>query len=161
MNPSLRPSAGFSLVEVSMAIGIVAFAFLGIVALLPVGLKSVRESGVRNAVSMTERSIAESLRSAATADGTNFSFTIGNSTFTYQLNTPQSFALPPFTATGTPALHGQGAVAARLDIEPPASRFAPARAVIRTAWPSSATFSSGSWQGAEGSASSAITFFPR
>ncbi len=35
------PTGGFSLVEVTLAIGIISFAFLSLLALLPVGLKSI------------------------------------------------------------------------------------------------------------------------
>ena len=45
---SLR-TRGFSLVEVILAIGIVSFAFMAVVALLPVGLKTVRESSDESA----------------------------------------------------------------------------------------------------------------
>ena len=39
-----QPTGAFSLVEVVMAIGVVSFALLMLVALLPVGLKTARES---------------------------------------------------------------------------------------------------------------------
>ncbi len=39
-----RASAGFSLVEVALAIGIVAFAFVAILGLLPVGMRTFRDS---------------------------------------------------------------------------------------------------------------------
>src|SRR5215210_7746485 len=36
--------AGFSLVEISLAIGIIAFAFVGLIGLLPVGLTTFRDA---------------------------------------------------------------------------------------------------------------------
>ncbi|GAB4182566.1 MAG: hypothetical protein Fur0032_23590 [Terrimicrobiaceae bacterium] len=156
------PQAAFSLIEVSMAIGIVAFAFLGILTLLPAGLKSVRDSSVRNTVSLTERAVAESLRSATSADGTNFTFYVGTNSYTYQTGNPLSTLLPAFTSAGTPALVGDAAVAVRLDIFPPTNSLGPARAIVSTAWPASATWSGAAgWQGAEGNARRAITFLPR
>lgn len=54
--PSSRPH-GFTLVEVTMAIGIAAVSLLGVVALLPMGISSNRDS-----VNMTHAaSVAESL----------------------------------------------------------------------------------------------------
>ncbi len=40
----IRPQSGFSLVEVAMAVGVVAFALLAIVGLLAVGMNASRES---------------------------------------------------------------------------------------------------------------------
>ena len=55
VNPSLAPkprqSQGFSLVEVALALGIVAFAFVSLFGLLPVGL-----STFRNAIDTTNES---------------------------------------------------------------------------------------------------------
>ena len=42
--PSKSKSAGFSLVEVALAIGIVAFAFVALLSLLPAGVVDVRGS---------------------------------------------------------------------------------------------------------------------
>lgn len=42
--PSRAPQRGFSLVEVAIAIGIVSFAFVGLFALLPVGMGISREA---------------------------------------------------------------------------------------------------------------------
>lgn len=151
----------FSLVEVTMAVGIVAFAFLAIIGLLPVGLKSAREAGLRNAVAMTERTLAEALRFATTSDGQHFNFVIGDQTNTFTTDTPVSLPLPDFTAAGTPALHGDGVLAASMEIFPGPDRFSPSRAIIHVAWPSSANRSGGAWQGSEGSAERSIVFMPR
>ena len=43
-SPSPKRAAGFSLVEVAMAIGIVAFAFVALFSLLPTGIQKFRES---------------------------------------------------------------------------------------------------------------------
>jgi uncharacterized protein (TIGR02598 family) len=51
LHPTLRQipparfrQAGFSLVEISLAIGIIAFAFVGLIGLLPVGLTTFRDA---------------------------------------------------------------------------------------------------------------------
>jgi len=44
MRRGSSPAAGFSLVEVTLAIGIVAFAFIAVVGLIPTGLKLFRQS---------------------------------------------------------------------------------------------------------------------
>lgn len=161
MKFAVRNQKAFSLVEVTLAVGIVAFAFLAIVGLLPVGLKSARDAGLRNAVAMTERTLAEALRSATTTDGEEFVFVVGDQTFTFQINSSNNFTLTDFTAGGTPALHGDGILAAAVDIFPGSNRLSPGRAILHAAWPASATRSGASWNGAEGSTNRAIVFLPR
>lgn len=155
-----RDSA-FSLVEVSLALAIVAFAFLGLIALLPVGLKSVRESNVRSGLMQTERTLAEALRAARFTDSGEFFFSVGTNNFSFRPNTPTNFSAGPFTAGGTPAMHGDGILTTFAELEPGTNRFAPGRAIIHTAWPATATRSGNQWQGAEGSATRTVIFFPR
>jgi uncharacterized protein (TIGR02598 family) len=72
MREGIPPQTGaFSLVEVILAIGIVSFAFLAVVALLPIGLKTVRES--------SDESEAMNLLPAVAADLKTISPTTGKS----------------------------------------------------------------------------------
>ena len=42
--PAKRSDQGFSLVEISLALGIIAFAFIALLGLLPVGLQTFRQA---------------------------------------------------------------------------------------------------------------------
>jgi len=55
--------AAFSLVEVVMAIGIVAFAIMGVVAMLPVGLKEARNATEEIRAANLSSLVAEDLKS--------------------------------------------------------------------------------------------------
>lgn len=85
LSPSLRHNArrGFSLVEVTIALGIASFCLLGIVGMLPVGLSSKRDStasllasGVVNSV-VTDLHSLDSSTSATTTPA--FKFDLANS----------------------------------------------------------------------------------
>ena len=65
MTGSSRPS-GFSLVEVTLAIGIVGFALLGVFALIPVGLNSSRDAVDATRTSMISSDVQNRTRSAVT-----------------------------------------------------------------------------------------------
>lgn len=61
----------FSLVEVTMAIGIVSFGVLSLLALLPSGLQSVRDSANEAAMSAIVRSVRGELNQASFGDVVN------------------------------------------------------------------------------------------
>ena len=65
-----KPTAAFSLVEVTMAIGIVSFALLSLIALLPSGLQSVRDSANEAALSSIVRTVRGELNQASFSDVT-------------------------------------------------------------------------------------------
>jgi type II secretory pathway component PulJ len=44
MKRSFRPAAGFSLVEITLALGVAAFCFIAVLGMLPVGLKTQQAS---------------------------------------------------------------------------------------------------------------------
>ncbi len=56
-----RP-AGFTLVEIALAVGIFAFAIVAIMALFPVGLKSASESRIQTIVAQIARTVLSDLR---------------------------------------------------------------------------------------------------
>ena len=132
-----------------------------LIALLPVGLKSVRESNLRSGLIQTERTLAEALRAARYTGSDEFLFAVGTSNFSFRINTPTNFSVGPFTAGGSPALHGDAMLTTFVELLPGTNRFAPGRAIIHTAWPPTATRLGNQWQGAEGSATRTVIFFPR
>ncbi len=64
MMSSLRRTAGFSLIEVTLALGIVTFALVGAVGVLPTALSSSRQSFNKNRASAIADTVFSSLRSA-------------------------------------------------------------------------------------------------
>jgi uncharacterized protein (TIGR02598 family) len=163
---AIKKPGGFSLVEVVLAIGIVSFAMLAVVGLLPTGLKIVRNSAEQAQAANLAAALADSVRGATTTDGTNFSFSFAGSTQTFAIGASQT-NLPPIKLT----LEGkEDANAARLvaavTITPPATSSTNGRAVISVAWPAAANptwnSTSNAWNSkAEGSVTTAIQFLPR
>jgi len=74
--PRRRHAAGFSLVEVTLAIGIVSFAMLALLGVVPVGLSTMRQAADRTVESQIVRQIgAEALYTPFSELKTNFSGT--------------------------------------------------------------------------------------
>lgn len=63
--PSTERAGGFSLVEVTLALGIIAFALVGIMALFPVAMKSARESMEETKATLIARQIFADLKAGA------------------------------------------------------------------------------------------------
>lgn len=66
MRRSAACSRGFSLVEVVIAIGIVSFAILAVLGLIPVGLKTIKNSNEQAGAANVVNGIIEAVRNAAT-----------------------------------------------------------------------------------------------
>jgi len=66
MRSSIQRSNAFSLVEVVVAIGIVSFAILGVIGLLPLGLKTVRNANEEAGAANVLNGIVEAVRNAST-----------------------------------------------------------------------------------------------
>lgn len=129
----LVPPRAFSLVEVTLAIGIAAFCLLGIFSLLPVGANSNRDSvSTTHAASLTEALVAD-LRGTKTND------------------TSLVYGLKPDTAVTDSVIYlkedGSKVVAASdadyraaVTIAPPASGvIAPTGIRVLLSWPAAAT----------------------
>jgi type II secretory pathway pseudopilin PulG len=114
-----KSGAGFTLVEVAVAIGVIAFALLTLVALLPIGMKSnqisaeeTRAVSILSAVEADLRNTHPSLESNGRSNifGLDLPFAIDPITGRYQLNP----ALTPRTVT-----LGDGATIGLSDAESP------------------------------------------
>jgi prepilin-type N-terminal cleavage/methylation domain-containing protein len=157
---------GFSLVEVVVAIGIVAFGMLAVIGLLPTGMKMARNSTEQAQAANLVQALAESVRSASTTNGTNYS-----SSFAGQIN---SYAIGGSATTlqiSNLTLDGRvdpiaGRLVAVVTITPPPTAATNGRAVISVAWPAAArpawNGTSSTWDAkAEGAVTTAIQFLPR
>jgi uncharacterized protein (TIGR02598 family) len=78
--PPARRASGFTLIEVALALGVVAFAFVGLIALLPAGLNNFRSSMnisigsqiFQQIVNDAEQADFDALVKQETPDGTGF-----------------------------------------------------------------------------------------
>ena len=74
---------GFSLIEVVIAIGVMAYAVFGVLGLLPVGIKGFQNATCGAAGSDVLSSLSVALRSAQTTDGTNFDWSFNGTACSY------------------------------------------------------------------------------
>jgi uncharacterized protein (TIGR02598 family) len=159
-------TAGFSLVEVAVAIGIVAFAMIPLVCLLPTGLKIARNSAEQAQAANLVAALAESVRGATATNGTNFSFAFAGQTNGYAIGgSATTLQISNLTLEGNVDANAARLVAA-VTIYPPATAATNGRAVISVAWPAVARpawiSASNAWDAkAEGSVTASIQFLPR
>lgn len=157
---------GFSLVEVTLAIGIVSFGLLAVVALLPVGLNSIKQANEQAGAANVLSGIASALRSAGSTDGTNFSSQFAGEAIEYQLGgAGQDVEWAGLTLDGEKeSAVSPKRLSAVLNIVRTPTDTEPGQAVISVAWSAQAEpqwdIGSTSWSGADGSLTSAIQFFP-
>ena len=171
---TLQPAwrQGFSLIEVTLAIGIVSFALLAVVALLPTGLKAIKNASEQSGAGATLTAVATALRHAArdeSAGATTSTYTgsFAGQDFTYTLGggAPGPIEWSNLTLEGTEDAVARRLVA-RLEIlqTPSADGLTPGRATVSVAWSamSNPTFDTASkkWQNAEGSMVMPVQFLP-
>lgn len=154
------PSFGFSLVEVTLAIGIVSFALLAVMGLLPVGLKSVKNAAEQAAAANVVNSAAEALRQAQGSNGT-YSFTFLGSSSTLSPTTYQwtNLTLEGFEDPPTRRL------SLRVQVHEVPTATSVGRATISAAWSAlspNMTYnpSTQTWNNADGWITTGILFFP-
>ena len=63
-----RVNAAFSLVEVTIAVGIVSFCLIAVLGLLPTGLKAVKNANEQAAAANALNAIADTLRTATSTN---------------------------------------------------------------------------------------------
>ena len=162
------PSAGFSLIEVSLALGIVAFALLAVVGLLPTGLKAVKNANEQAGAANALQAMVDSLRKASSTNATDYKWIFANKTNSFSVG--GSGSTNTWTNLNLDANVGASGevarLAARLEIfETPGANHTPGRAVASVAW--SAVSSPGwdtnnnRWTNAEGSMTTGVQFLAR
>ena len=160
-------TGGFSLVEVAIAIAIVAYVIFGIVGLLPSGMKAFRSANQQAGAANLLGNLAESIRSAGTADGRNFTWSFAGTPSSYLLGGAKSTTTwSALTINGTlPSKTVDGELRAVAVLTPPANASSEGTAILSVAWPVSANpvwdGTSLKWIHAENSSTLAIRFLPR
>lgn len=133
--------AGFSLVEICLAVGIVAFALLPLVGLLSVGLDSYHKSNMRGRAAQAVNQIATCIRTATTpttgktyaappfgsAGIAPISWNPGDSNLTFTVYFTDSGEVTTSSTTAS--------MVAMVVLTAPTSQFAAGKAQIVVAWP--------------------------
>jgi len=159
----------FTLVEVVLALGIISFALLAVVGLLPIGLKSVKNANENAGAANVLQAIAASVRSATTTNSTTFSSRFAGQDISYSIGgpIPPGLEWPDLTLEGIREVNTSSPrrLSARLDIYPSASLIIPSRGVVSVAWSAQAVpvwdANTQRWTKAEGSITSGIQFLPK
>lgn len=160
----LRSSPAFSLVELTLALGLVSFCLVGIMGLLPVGLKSASNSREQASAANAVMNIATGLRNATSSDRALYTAVLGGVPLTYTIgpSLPKDYT---FVASGSGAIAGMDQADIRMKahviVTPPVNLATPGQAEITVAWPASAEWQNGAWAKSEGNIKTAIQFLPR
>lgn len=160
-------SPAFSLVEVTLALGIVSFALIAVLGLLPVGLRSVKNANEQAGAANVLNAIADSLRSASSTNSLLYTNSFSGQTIQYsvggasQTNTWTNLKLDGSQET---AAEPKRISAVLNNIKPPANLTTPGRAVISVAWSAQANptwnASAQTWTKHDGSITAGIQFLP-
>lgn len=154
---------GFSLVEVTIALGIIAFCVISVVALLPMGMNSLQSARERrNGTEVLNLLAGDLLSKRQTLAGmnslpgvfSNYSWSIGGTNVTGVLEVP---------ADGRQASSGGDLTTMQVffSIDPPKDRWSAGLARLSVAWPGSATRKpDNTWANARGHSDAVIYFSP-
>ena len=154
-------SPAFSLVEVTLAIGIVSFCLVALLGLIPVGLTAVKTAREEAAAGNCLNYLAAAIRKArADSTGTNYVVlgAFSNVLFWSEGGPNCNATLSSISLGGTPASNAiDKRLVARIEIQPPANSTSTGLARISVAWPQNATWTT-SWQNAQGNVCTSLVF---
>jgi uncharacterized protein (TIGR02598 family) len=155
--------AGFSLVEVVLAIGIVSFALVAVVGLLPAGMKSIKNAKEQAAAVNVLNAIANALR-CAEKNGNSFSNTFAGQNIVFTTNGGSSTVeWDRLDLNGQSTNSISARLKARLVITNPVNATSAGQALISIAWPAQApnlNWTGSEWTNAQGQLSTRIQFLP-
>lgn len=161
-----RSHAAFSLVEVTLALGMVTFCLLGLVGLLPLGLTSVKSSRDGAAALNTLVQMSEAIQGAQVESvGNDLAFKGAGKYdhLEWKVGGSEVSSTTKLSALGFPVSKAQDErFVSRVVITPPTQATSAGTAAISIAWPSQATWDSakGQWIGAQGSVRTWLVFLP-
>lgn len=167
MTPS-RTMRAFSLIEVTLAIGIVSFALLAVFSLLPAGMKTLKNASEEAGAANVLTGIDAALRGAAHASNSTYRTQFSGQTIQYTVGAPPPprVAWSTLTLAGTPeTANSPKRLTAVLDILESPSPASVGRAVASVAWSAQSkpvwNATTREWSNAEGSLTRGIQFLPR
>jgi len=167
MNTSRFRYSAFSLVEVVLALGLVSFALIAVLGLLPVGLRAVKDASEQAGAANVLNSIAEALRSASSVDAQNYTSDYSGQVIQYAVGgAARNILWPNLTLDGAEeSAQTPRRLSAVLNIIPGGDATTPSRAIISVAWSAQAApvwdGDKQSWSKADGSIISGVQFLPR
>lgn len=151
------PGYGFSLVEVTISLGIISFCILSIFALLPVGMTTIQDSkDRRNAVEVMNGLAGEFLTAEGDSSAPSYRLSGSLSNISWQIGggvVTESFA----QIVDNPQTEE---LKVWLEIAPPVDKWSCGAARISVAWPASALRAGSAWEGAKGSVHTIVYFNP-
>jgi len=157
--PSHRVSPAFSLVEVVIALGIISFALVALLGLLPAGLSAQKQAASRARCVQTLSEFSDAARGVYTnSDGTT--------NFPYPLDgiTPGAAASTNYVLLGNGRITNTAPAGAdvrgKIFVRQYASSNNVSPLYISVAWPASAVRGGTNWQTAQGSIESLIFVTP-
>ena len=162
-----KPTRAFSLIEVLLALGVLSFALITVMALLPAGLKSVKAARDEAAAANVLQMIASTLKTAVSDGNSNYQTVFAGKTIKFKAGDPMiEVVWDDLTLEGYPEKPGQPKqLVAVLNLHPPADPMAAGRAMISVAWSAQSDPVwdpvNRRWSRAEGSITRGIQFIPR
>lgn len=160
-----RSSTGFSLIEVTIALGVASFCLVALMGLLPIGLRSHSDAMHESAASVVYERIAESIRGATSDNSRTLFSAVGvysNLTWTVGASESPQIHLQNLDFSGAPTgVPTDQRLTAFVEVIPPSNLSSAGKAMVSVAWPPTAVWTNSQWKNAEGSVSSVIVFIPR
>ena len=160
---STPAAAGFSLVEVMLALGLTTFCLIALLGLLPAGLQTMKETQERAAAAACLEKIAAAIRNTSPSGG-KYTAPGGWSSLSWSIGGPPVTAtFTNISITGDPVTTmADQRLVARVRIVPPGNALSSGGAQVSVAWPNRATWEAGTstWSHALGSLSTWVVFTP-
>jgi len=149
------PRRAFSLLEVTMALGLISFCLVALIGLMPIGIDSVRDASRQAEAVRLLKHLATGIQGSARDDAGQYRL-LGFGVLNHVAWRADGASLAPvggfLDASGTPVKEADADFSYRLELtapdeEDPASC---GRAWISVAWPAGAVWSGGQWTKAQG-----------
>lgn len=157
---------GFSLVEVTLALAISVFCFLGLTGLLIAGLNSMNTTREENNAVYTLERISNAIRTSQTTDGVHYTGSGAFSNIFWKVGDEKSIikiSELPLNINDSNEIDAPKS-SAYIEILPPSQRLSAGSALISIAWPSESSPqyqpAIKSWKKSQGSKSLRIIFLP-
>lgn len=167
MIKSRGKTGAFTLTEIALAVGIIAFGLIAVLGLIPAGLNTLRYGRDELVAANFLRSVSDGLRGAERM-GTNFPATyhgggvLTNLSWTIGASTPVAQTLTNLTSGGAPAARPEDALLnARIVVQPSPDGRSASSAFVSVAWPAVAEWDGQKWIKEQGQISSHIVFLPK
>ena len=127
----LSATVAFSLVEVTLALGIAAFCLIAVIGIIPAGLQTTRSATSQTAATNIMAAVIADLRATPTTTNSSLQFGLGFGAAGTQTRY--------FDGSGTPSLSLTGTSRYRLDITWLAAPTGLRYADVKVWWPAAAT----------------------